>query len=294
MPLSSLKLRTYLAARDTRHGLLGRIPAALVPPSRSLEGRFSIAITTFEARYSSYFRPLHRALCRTFPEVPILVAVNGHCEAAAQRRYLDRLIAELATDAPPHHRFLLHERVVGLCQLWNELLQASPTATTLVLNDDLRIDPWLRRWAEGMAWEGVGLTLLNNTWSHFAIGRACLERIGAFDQSFGGIGFEDMDYTARAALAGVPIANLLCPWLRHQNHEPETTSFDGQSGRVWGKYTSANHDSFFRKWQTCPAAEGVYIRQIDSHVKPTAPHPPLPVPVPRPPQAAITYPDRAP
>jgi hypothetical protein len=294
MNRSSLNLRLYLAARAALHGSRRLVPRVLLPPRRPLGDRFTIAITTFEARYESYFRPLYRSLRRSFPEVPILVAVNGHGDGASHGRYLERLCRELASGEPPHRRFLLHERVVGLCQLWNELLQASPTTTTLVLNDDLRIDPWLRRWAEAMAWEDVDLTLLNNTWSHFAIGRRCWETIGAFDQSFSGIGFEDMDYTARASLAGVGIEGVLCPYLHHANDQPETTSFDDQSKRVWGKYTSVNQEHFFRKWETCPEPEGTYIRQLGGHVRPIAPLPHLPVPPLRASGAGVVYPDRAP
>lgn len=278
MNRSSLNLRLYLAARAVVHGSRRRIPRALLPPRRPLGDRFSFAITTFEARYETYFRPLYRSLRRSFPEVPILVVVNGHGDGASQSRYLERLCRELAEGEPPHRRFLLHERVVGLCQMWNELLQASPTATTLVLNDDLRIDPYLRRWAEAMDWESVDLSLLNNTWSHFAISRRCWEKIGAFDQSFSGIGFEDMDYTARASLAGVRIGGVACPYLHHANDQPATTSFDGQSERVWGKYTSSNQEVFVRKWERCPEPEGTYIRQLGHHVRPVAPLPHLPVP----------------
>lgn len=294
MNRSSLKLRLYLAARAVLHGGRRRIPRALLPPRQPLGDRFTIAITTFEARYESYFRPLYLSLRRNFPEVPILVAVNGHGDQASQGRYLERICRELASGEPSHRRFLLHDRVVGLCQLWNELLQASPTATTLVLNDDLRIDPWLRRWAEIMAWDTVDLTLLNNTWSHFAIGRHCWQRIGAFDQSFSGIGFEDMDYTARAALAGVEIGGVDCPYLHHANDQPDTTSFDDQSARVWGKYTSANQESFFRKWERCPATEGIYIRQLGQHVRPIAPQPFLTTPPVIPSGAGVVFLDRTP
>ncbi|MBM5823082.1 MAG: hypothetical protein FJ082_11695 [Cyanobacteria bacterium K_Offshore_surface_m2_011] len=294
MNRSSLNLRLYLAARAVVHGSRRRIPRVLLPPRLPLGERFSFAITTFEARYETYFRPLYRSLRRSFPEVPILVVVNGHGDGASQSRYLERLCRELADGEPPHRRFLLHERVVGLCQMWNELLQASPTATTLVLNDDLRIDPYLRRWSEAMDWESVDLSLLNNTWSHFAIARRCWERIGAFDQSFSGIGFEDMDYTARASLAGVRIGGVACPYLHHANDQPATTSFDGQSERVWGKYTSANQEVFVRKWERCPEPEGTYIRQIGHHVRPVAPLPHLPVPPLNAAGPGIVHLDRAP
>lgn len=278
-PQPNLNFRLYSLARSTLHGFRRRIPAALVPARISLAGRFAIGITTYIERYDAYFRPLYLSLARTFPEVPITVAVNGFGDITAQRRYLERIEAELCSSAPPHHRFVLHERPVGLTTLWNEILELSLPLPTLILNDDLRIHPWLRRWAESFPWEDARLTLLNSTWSHFVIADSTVRLAGAFDPGFPGIGFEDMDYTARAGCAGIAIANRLCPYLSHQDHQPTTTSFDDDSGRVWGKYTSANQAHFHSRWQECGPEEGVAIRQLRSHVKPV--HPPLiPIPLP--------------
>ncbi|MCS5698247.1 hypothetical protein NZK32_04220 [Cyanobium sp. FGCU-52] len=278
-PKPNLKFRLYSLARSTLHGCRRSIPAALVPPRTSLAGRFAIGITTYIERYDAYFRPLYRSLARTFPEVPITVAVNGFGDLSAQRRYLERIEAELCASAPSRHRFVLHERPVGLTTLWNEILELSLPLPTLILNDDLRIHPWLRRWAEAFPWEDAQLTLLNSTWSHFVIADSTVRRAGAFDPEFPGIGFEDMDYTARAGCAGIAIANRLCPYLSHHDHQPTTTSFDGDSGRVWGKYTSANQAHFHSRWQECGPEEGVAIRQLRSHVKPVSP-PMIPIPLP--------------
>jgi hypothetical protein len=279
-PKPNLNFRLYGIARSTLHGFRRRLPAALVPPRTSLTGRFAIGITTYIERYDAFFRPLYLSLARTFPEVPITVAVNGFGDITAQRRYLQRLEAELCAPAPPHHRFVLHERPVGLTTLWNEILELSLPLPTFILNDDLRIHPWLRRWAESFPWEDAQLTLLNSTWSHFVIADSTVRRAGAFDPGFPGIGFEDMDYTARAGCAGIAIANRLCPYLSHQDHQPTTTSFDENSGRVWGKYTSANQAHFHSRWQECGPEEGVAIRQLRGHVKPVNP-PVIPIPLPR-------------
>jgi len=123
------------------------------------------------------------------------------------------------------------------------------------------------------------LTLLTSTWSHFVNADATVRQPGAFDPGFPGIGFEDMDYTARACCAGIGIANRLCPYLSHQDHQPTTTSCDCDSGRVWGKYTSANQAHFHSRWQECGPEEGVAIRQIRGHVKPVNP-PLIPIPFP--------------
>lgn len=70
-PMPNLNFRLYGIARSTLHGFLRRLPAALVPP-------------------------------RTFPAVPITVAVNGFGDITAQRRYLQLLEAELCAPAHPH------------------------------------------------------------------------------------------------------------------------------------------------------------------------------------------------
>ena len=87
---------------------------------------------------------------------------------------------------------------------------------------------------------------------------------------------------------------MSCPYLHHANDQPAITSFDDRSERVWGKYTSANQESFFRKWQTCEAPEGTYIRQLGGNVRPVAPLPHLAVPPPMAQGAGIVYPDRTP
>jgi hypothetical protein len=86
--------------------------------------------------------------------------------------------------------------------------------------------------------------LLNSTWSNFVITDRTIDRLGGFDPGFPGIGFEVMDYTARAGPAGESISNAFCPYITHKHRQPKATSFDSVSDRVWGKYTSA-HQAFF-------------------------------------------------
>ena len=229
-------------------------------------------MTTYSARYDLYFRALYRSLCTIFPEVSLSVAVKGHGTPEEQAAYLDRFQREICAGAPGQHRFLLHDRVHGLTTLWNGLLVAPPPGLPLLLlNDDLRVHGFLRRWAEAFDWSQAGLTLLNASWSHFVIAPSVVRRVGAFDPAFPGIGFEDMDYTARAGLAGVPIANHLCAYLSHKDHKPDTTSFDDRSERVEGKYTAANQAQFAAQWEACPGKEGVWIKQLRSHVRPSRP-----------------------
>ena len=268
----NLRYRLFCASREAGWALRRCIPTRLLSPRINLAGAFSIGVTTYSERYEGYFKPLHRRLSRIFPEVNITVAVNGHGTAEAQAAYLHRFEREICQAAPPHQRFVLYDRAHGLTTLWNAMLAASPAdRPLLILNDDLAVDGYLRRWAERFDWSGVELSLLNSSWSHFVIAPATVSRVGAFDPGFPGIGFEDMDYTARSSLAGMSIANHLCGYIHHQDHKPEATSFDDISGRVWGKYTSANQAHFAAQWESCPPEDGVYIKQLHGHVRPRRP-----------------------
>ena len=261
----------YRFASGMVHRAKRLVPAPLMPRRLNLSGNFVIGITTYIERYDDYFKPLYQSLSVLFPEVPIVVAVNGFPDQHKQHDYLSRLQVELCERAPSHHTFVLHDRARGLTTLWNEMLQVANDRPLWILNDDLSVDPWVRRWAEKFDWKSVELTLLNDTWSHFIIAPEVVAKVGVFEPSFPGIGFEDMDYTARSGLAGIAIGNVPCPYLHHSNHQPKTTSFDDVSGRTWGKYTTANEECFYRLWARSSDGKGVYIKQIRDFVKPVQP-----------------------
>lgn len=293
MQTNNLNFYLYTSARRLLHQSRCLIPASLVQPQKQLDKDFAIGITTYIERYDKYFKPLYQSVSRYFPEVKITVSVNGHPKTEDQQRYLLRLQEELCSTAPPHHTFVLRDQAAGLTTMWNEMVHLSQPLPLLILNDDLRIFPWMRRWAESFNWRSAQLTLLNSTWSHFVISKEVIDQVGAFDPGFKGIGFEDMDYTARAGLAALPIGNVLCSYIAHKNHQPSSPSFG--SDKVWGKYTSQNEEFFYSKWETCPAKEGIFIKQIPAYVKPK--HPLSPIPLPGIPSTVATdgnriFPDR--
>jgi len=294
MTKPNLNYYLYRFGMATVHAAKRLIPAQLIPHRLNLNGKFVIGITTYVERYDDYFKPLYRSLSFLFPDVPIVVTVNGFPDSDKQHHYLSRLQSELCAQAPSHHTFVLHDRPCGLTTLWNEMLQASENRPLWILNDDLRVDSWIRRWAEKFDWENVRLTLLNDTWSHFIISPEVVEKVGVFEPSFTGIGFEDMDYTARSCLAGLAIGNITCPYLHHSNHQPKYTSFDDVSGRTWGKYTTANEECFYRLWARSSDGEGVYIKQIQDFVKPVQPISPVSLSSLKPLEArkGLSFPDR--
>jgi hypothetical protein len=276
------------------HAAKRLIPIKMMPHRVDLSGKFVIGITTYVERYDHFFKPLYQSLSYLFPDVPIVITVNGFPDSHKQFDYLARIQSELCDHAPSHHIFVLHDRPCGLTTLWNEMLQAAENKPLWILNDDLRVDSWIRRWAEKFNWNNVNLTLLNDTWSHFIIASKVVDKVGIFEPSFLGIGFEDMDYTARSGLAGVAIGNIPCPYLHHCNHQPEKTSFDDVSGRTWGKYTTANEECFYRLWARSSDGEGVYIKQIRGFVKPVQPLSPVSLSSLKPLQIqqGLSFPDR--
>jgi len=87
---------------------------------------------------------------------------------------------------------------------WSSLLNAgilhSDSEISIVLNDDVFLNPNGFQFELEEITEEVreqNLILLNNSWSHFAITKECLETIGFFDEHFLGIGQEDGDYALR-------------------------------------------------------------------------------------------------
>ncbi|MFN9622664.1 MAG: glycosyltransferase family 2 protein [Cyanobacteriota bacterium] len=247
---------------------LKSLPDFVVPKRINLNSDLEIGITTYVDRYDTFFKPLYASLKQLFPDVSLCVAVNGFNDKSVQTDYLNRINNELCGNNLGLSRFILHDKPVGLTRLWNELISAGTCRTILILNDDLKIYPWFRLWIEKKLWNS-SITLVNGTWSHFFLCKDLLDKVGWFDEDFRGIGFEDMDYTARCAYNGVPINNLRCQYITHHDHQPSRTSFDDQSSTLWGpKYSSINHDVFFNKWAVCDHNSGIYIKQINSFVLP--------------------------
>lgn len=264
----SLNYRLFWLANAAKGKVLRSIPNVLIPRTKTLTNSVQIAITTYVDRYDYFFKPLYKSLNQLFPDINIFVAVNGFHDKDVQKHYLCRLHKELCTKSLNGNTFILHDKPVGLTRLWNELISQGNCETTLILNDDLRIYPWFRPWMEKMYWQS-NITLINGTWSHFFLSKRVIDTVGWFDENFQGIGFEDMDYTARCAYRGITINNIRCQYIHHLDHQPSRTSFDNKSSTYWGpKYSLINHDHFFKKWHICDHDSGVFIKQLNSFVIP--------------------------
>jgi hypothetical protein len=261
--------KLYEYAYRSKGRLLNSIPNWFLSNNSNLSYKFQIGITTYVDRYETFFKPLYYFLRNTFPDISIYVAVNGFHDPGVQTKYLERFHNEIcACDSLTSGGFILHDKTVGLTRLWNEILSLGSCKTTLILNDDLKVYPWFKKWLENEPWYSE-VTLINGSWSHFFICKGILNRVGWFDEEFQGIGFEDMDYTARCVMEGIMIGNLRCQNIIHLDHQPTRTSFDDRSETLWGpKYSTINHDRFFDKWKLSQDDSGIFIKQLNSYVVP--------------------------
>jgi hypothetical protein len=261
-----INFQLYKFASKTKGRMLNLLPLKLIPKGKRLDEKLEIAITTYVDRYENFFKPLYFSLRKIFPEVTVNVAVNGFHDSEIQRNYLERFYNEICSHNCGLTKFILHDKAVGLTRLWNELLSQSNCNTMLILNDDLQVYPWLRTWLTSKSSLST-ITLINASWSHFFLPKEIISRVGWFDEEFHGIGFEDMDYTARCAVKEVVIDNLRCQHITHLDHQPSRTSFDDKTDTLWGpKYSSINYQRFFEKWKVTDSNTGIYIKQLNSCV----------------------------
>jgi hypothetical protein len=263
--ISRIKRRSYYKLRDIADAVRCSIPASLIPPRRDLGQELCIGITTYEARYETYFKPLYFQLTNLFPDVPILVVANGSNDSTACSHYLNLMEREIIAGASFSHSFILHDRISGLAQMWNELLVKSLPRSTLIFNDDMGVFPMFRRWAEAIDWTSCGLITINSRFSCFSVDARTVARVGAFDQQFTGFGWEDVDYQARAQLLGVHETGIRCPYVVDLMHTPTATSFDDISTRA-GKYSQINLDHFHSKWTVSENKADPYILSINANL----------------------------
>jgi len=98
---------------------------------------------------------------------------------------------------------------LGVAASWNLIMKITPGAPWwAIVNDDLEFAPGdLASLCEAMADPSPRVITLDG-FSAFGINRACVDRVGLFDENFVPAYCEDADYEYRCRLAEVPIIPL--------------------------------------------------------------------------------------
>ena len=158
---------------------------------------FKIVITTFERRFFSYALPLI-TLIRKDCDAPIFIIVNGNFRSQIDNSYFQEFFSSINNfpDIYP----VTFSTFRGWSSLINTGIKHADSEFTIVMNDDVYVNPdtlsqdLFTILKDCLQQE---LVLINGSWSHFAISRNCLNRVGWFDEYFLGIGEEDGDYEVR-------------------------------------------------------------------------------------------------
>jgi hypothetical protein len=128
----------------------------------------------------------------------VTIVVNGNFDTSKDADSYREFV--IASQAHANVSLVTFNSFRGWSSLLNAGILHSDSEISIVLNDDIFLNP------NGFATEleaiiqkvnVENLVLLNNSWSHFAINRKCLESVGFFDENFLGIGQEDGDYALR-------------------------------------------------------------------------------------------------
>jgi hypothetical protein len=216
--------------------------------SGAIPVHYDIAVTTYVARFDTYFKSLLSQLLWLFPDRRILVVANGHHERARQEAYLDDLRKLVARS--PGVTLIAYSEPVGLARMWNDALRASTSGRLLMLNDDLYLMANFRIQLEASGLLKEKIATINGTWSHFLITQDILDAIGWFDEDFVEIGYEDADYEVRLACRGIPVARFQMNGLWSWEDQPAEYSYGPQLAIRDGKYSGRNRNHFFGKWKT--------------------------------------------
>lgn len=157
----------------------------------------SIGITTFEARFNSYFVPLLKRIREYERDIEVIVAINGEHEREFNEDFRKNILEFIASQTSVYP--IVFPCFRGLSKLWNSIIIHASHDYILMLNDDLMISnpdfidsiiKTLRR-NKGRSF------LINQSWSHFVLSRKEIDELGYFDERLLGVGEEDGDMTWR-------------------------------------------------------------------------------------------------
>jgi len=257
--MTTLK-QTYWKARDfVFWKFIVRLQWFAFNKNKILKGnhheKFSIGIVTYISRYDSFFKKLIVQLTRIFPDMEIIVIVNGYYDLEAQKNYLEKISAFL--NQFPNVKYVSYHEPQGLSKLWNNIITNASHEHVFILNDDIIISPSLRK--ELIQMPKNTLTLINNSWSHFLIAKKTVQEIGTFDERFIEIGNEDQDYEFRLIAQNHRTETILINKIKSVVEQPLDFSYGKNMKTVNKKYSLANWNFLNKKWDISTEKKENYL-----------------------------------
>lgn len=226
---------------------------------------FSIGMVTYVARYN-IFKKNFLNLYNNFPDVPIVICVNGYYDKTRQGKYLIEIknfLKKFDTVT-----VVAYEEPQALSKLWNQIIMNSKTEKFFIFNDDIEFSPFFRRDVLSSNVFQFDICTINNSWSHFLLSKSVVKKVGWFDERLFGVGGEDWDYAARLAFADVETGLVKSRHILNKSIFTKDFSYGKEIDIVEGKYTKSSSDFLLRKWEvtTKEDKEGKYL--WERYIKP--------------------------
>lgn len=206
---------------------------------------YSIGVVDYLGRFEDYFIPLINDLVKIFPDKEIICVLNGHHNRRAQMEYLKK--ASIFLSKFSNIRYFSFDDHQSLAKCWNRIILMSSAERSLILNDDLSIDPYFRNDFEKALARNSDFFTINKSWSHFLVSKSVIKKIGWFEERLLGIGWEDGDYMLRMAEQNMLPISVDCLGIKNFVAPPNNAGWSEISG-VSGKYSEINKEFFRKKW----------------------------------------------
>jgi hypothetical protein len=202
---------------------------------------YSIVITTFDQRFTTFLRPLISTIKTLRPKIEVIVMVNGPANANFDPNYRSSLLQFLASQENCYPT--MFPNFQALAKLWNRGAITATNSHILVLNDDLEINCALKPnffdAFEGTLETEIKTFKINGSFSHFCLNKDELIDVGFFDERLLGIGEEDGDFTWRYyATYGQDVTSINLPGITNIQSRLADSGF----AKGIGHYSKFNRD----------------------------------------------------
>lgn len=203
---------------------------------------FTIVITTFSQRFDFVVKLIPQI--RQYTNNKIILIINGEKDGDFSEEYRKDILNLCVKYDNVYPNIFIEMR--GLSKMWNTGIILSDKDDILMLNDDIEIhsnEIIKQVSAHIKSPQYLGLTKINDSFSHFIVNKQIIDEIGYFDERLIGFGEEDGDISYRFIKSGNKINNIyingVINIISNIRHEHITTGI--------GKYSKFNRQFVYNE-----------------------------------------------
>ena len=209
---------------------------------------FSFGIVTYVDRYELFFVTFIKSLVFLFPNIEIVVAVNGYHNQVIQNEYLAKI--KTYTSNFKNVKLLIYSKPESLSKLWNQIIINSKSNKIFIFNDDIKVSLFFKYFLFRSEIFKDEIALINRSWSHFMISKSIIKKNGWFDERFPAVGNEDEDYESRLVANNINLKSYVINGIKNEIYLTKNFSYGSNIESINNKYVKANKIFFDKKWKT--------------------------------------------